>query len=186
MPQVFCGTRDEIQVDGLRYEAGKEVNSQPLGLFMRTSVGVIGLTYRIGFWSTHILADLQRNCRVAILYFLAEEPIRNREQQDCCLIVEVHVPDGVDSQWVQQAAENAIGEELGKSLTLWSASEDEALQYLRPDPGVTRGLLDLASGVPSIAGSLINRLGRRGLEPVSENVQSRETLLEYGAREIVE
>ena len=110
---------------------------------------MIGLTYRIGFWSTHF-SWLQRNCRVAILYFLAEEPIQNREQQDCCLIVEVHVPDRVDDQWVQQAAENAIEEEFGKALTLWSANEDEALRYLRPDPGATRGLLDLASGVPLV------------------------------------
>jgi hypothetical protein len=63
---------------------------------------VIGLTHRIGFWSTHF-SWFQRNCRVAILYFLAEEPIQNRQQQDCCLIVEVHAPDRVDDQWVQQA-----------------------------------------------------------------------------------
>ena len=93
---------------------------------------------------------LPRNCRVAILYFLAEEPIQNRERQDCCLIVEVYPTDRVDDQWVQQAAENAIEEEFGKALTLWSANEDEALQYLRPDPGVTRGMLDLASDVPLV------------------------------------
>jgi hypothetical protein len=87
---------------------------------------------------------------VAILYFLAEEPIQNREQQDCCLIVEVHVPDRVDDQRVQQAAENAIEEEFGKALTLLSANEDEALRYLRPDPDATRGLLDLRSGVPLV------------------------------------
>ena len=107
---------------------------------------MIGLTYRIGFWSTHF-GLLQRNCRVAVLYFLAEEPIQNRQQQDCCLIVEVYAPDRVDDQWVQQAAENAIEKEFGKALTLWSANEDEALQYLRPDPGTTRGLLDLGSDV---------------------------------------
>jgi hypothetical protein len=110
---------------------------------------VIGLTYRIGFWRTHF-TWLPRNRRVAILYFLAEEPIQDREQQDCCLIVEVHVPDRVDDRWVQQAAENAIEEEFGKALTLWSANEDEALQYLRPDPGAIRGLLDLPSGVPLV------------------------------------
>ena len=66
------------------------------------------------------------------------------------LIVEVHVPDRVDDQWVQQVAENAIEEEFGKALTLWSANEDEALQYLRPDPGATHGLLDLRSGVPLV------------------------------------
>ena len=87
---------------------------------------------------------------MAILYFLAEEPIHDREQQDCCLIVEVHVPDRFDDHWVQQAAENAIEEEFGKTLTLWSVNEDEALQYLRPDPGTTRGLLDLANGVPLV------------------------------------
>ena len=87
---------------------------------------------------------------MAILYFLAEEPIQNREQQDCCLIVEVHAPDRVDDQWVRQAAENAIEEEFGKALTLWSANEEEALQYLRPDPGTTHGLLDLRSGVPLV------------------------------------
>ena len=91
---------------------------------------------------------LQRNCRVAILYFLAEEPIQNRQQQDCCLIVEVHIPDRVDDQWVQQAAENAIEEEFGKALTLWSANENEALQYLRP--GATSGLLDLGNDVPLV------------------------------------
>jgi hypothetical protein len=53
---------------------------------------------------------------VAILYFFAEEPIPNRQQQDCCLIVEVYTPDRVDDQWVQQAAENAIKEEFGKAL----------------------------------------------------------------------
>ena len=84
---------------------------------------------------------------MAVLYFLAEEPIQNRQQQDCCLIVEVYAPDRVDDQWVQQAAENAIEKEFGKALTLWSANEDEALQYLRPDPGITRGLLDLGSDV---------------------------------------
>ncbi len=64
--------------------------------------------------------------------------------------LEVHAPDRVDDQWVQQVAENAIEEEFGKALTLWSANEDEALQYLRPDPGATRGLLDLANGVPLV------------------------------------
>jgi hypothetical protein len=87
---------------------------------------------------------------MAVLYFLAEEPIQNGQQQDCCLIVEVYALGRVDDQWVQQAAENAIEEEFGKSLTLWSANEDEALQYLRPDPGATRGSLDLGSDVPLV------------------------------------
>jgi hypothetical protein len=82
----------------------------------------------MGFWSTHF-SWLPRNCRVAILYFLAEEPIQDREQQDCCLIVEVHVPDRVDDQWVQQAAEDAMEDEFGKRLTLLSANEHEVFQY---------------------------------------------------------
>jgi hypothetical protein len=87
---------------------------------------------------------------MAVRYFLAEEPIQNRQQQDCALIVEVHAPDRVDDQWVQQAAENAVEEEFGKALTLWSADEDEAFKYLRPDPGATHGSLDLGSDVPLV------------------------------------
>ena len=90
---------------------------------------------------------LPRNCRVAILYFLAEEPIHDREQQDCCLIVEVHVPDRFDDHWVQQAAENAIEEEFGKRFTLRYIKEDEALQYLEAMPDATHGALQLATGV---------------------------------------
>jgi hypothetical protein len=37
---------------------------------------------------------------MAILNFLAEEPVRNDEQQDCCLIVEVHVPDWINEELV--------------------------------------------------------------------------------------
>jgi len=67
---------------------------------------------------------------MAILYFLGEEPVQNDQQQDCCLIVEVTAPDGIDSRWVQQAVENEIEEQFGKRLTLWSINEDEALHYL--------------------------------------------------------
>jgi hypothetical protein len=108
---------------------------------------VIGLTYRIGFWSTH-LTWLPRNCRVAVLYFLAEEPIQDREQQDCCLIVEVHIPDRVDDQWIQPAAENAIEDAFGKRLTLWSTNEDEASQHLQAAPDATHGYLELGAGAP--------------------------------------
>jgi hypothetical protein len=84
---------------------------------------------------------------MAILYFLAEEPIQNREQQDCCLIVEVYAPDRADDQWVQQAVENEIDEQFGKRLTLWSINEDEALHYLEAMPDATHGALQLATGV---------------------------------------
>jgi hypothetical protein len=85
---------------------------------------------------------------MAIRYFLAEEPIQNDQGQDCCLFVEIHAPDVVDDQWVQQAVENAIEEEFGKRLTLWSADQDEAFQYLQADPGATHGSLSLGTGVP--------------------------------------
>lgn len=47
---------------------------------------------------------------MAIRYFLGEEPVQNDEQRDCCLIVEVPVPDGIDNQWVQRAVGNIIEE----------------------------------------------------------------------------
>ena len=87
---------------------------------------------------------------MAILYFLAEEPVRNDEQQDCCLIVEVHAPDWINDELVRLAAEEAIEQEFGKAVILWSANEDEAFQYLRPDPGTTHGLLELGSSVPLV------------------------------------
>jgi hypothetical protein len=85
---------------------------------------------------------------MAILYFLAEQPVRNDEQQDCCLILEVHAPDRVDDRWVQQAAEDAIEDEFGKRLTLWSANEDEASEHLQAAPDATHGYLELGTSVP--------------------------------------
>jgi hypothetical protein len=82
---------------------------------------------------------------MAILYFLGEETVQNDQRQDCCLIVEVHAPDGIDNQWVQQAAENSIEEQFGKRLTLRSANEDEALQYLQADPGPTHGAIQVST-----------------------------------------
>jgi hypothetical protein len=61
---------------------------------------------------------------MATLYLLAEEPVQNDQQQDCCLIVEVHAPDGIDNRWVQRA-ENAVKAEFGPGLRLWSADEHE-------------------------------------------------------------
>jgi hypothetical protein len=80
--------------------------------------------------------------------FLSEEPVKDGEQQDCFLLVEIHAPDGIDNQWVHQAAEDAIEDEFAKRLTLWSANEEEASQYLQADPGATHGLLELGTGVP--------------------------------------
>jgi hypothetical protein len=84
---------------------------------------------------------------MAILYFLAEEPVKDDQRQDCFLIVEVHTLDRVDHQWVQQAAENAIEDEFGERLTLFSADQEEASQYLQTEPGTTHGWLELGPGV---------------------------------------
>ena len=86
--------------------------------------------------------------KMAILYFLAEEPIWNDEQQDCCLIVEVQAPDRVNEELVQLAAEEAIEDAFGKRLTLWSANEDEASQHLQAAPDATHGYLELGAGAP--------------------------------------
>jgi hypothetical protein len=66
------------------------------------------------------------------------------------LIIEVHAPDRVDDQWVEQEVGNAIEEEFVKRLTLWSVDEDEAFEYLDVDPGATTGALDLSNNVSVI------------------------------------
>ena len=83
---------------------------------------------------------------LATLYLLAEEPVQNDQQQDCCLIVEVHAPDQINDQLVQLAAEEAIEGEFGKRLTLWSTNEDEAFQYLQAEPGATHGYFNFPDG----------------------------------------
>jgi hypothetical protein len=85
---------------------------------------------------------------MAILYFFAEEPVRNDEQQDCCLIVEVHATDGINDELIQLAAEEAIEDAFGRQLTLWSANEDEASQHLQAAPDATHGYLELGGGAP--------------------------------------
>ncbi len=86
---------------------------------------------------------------MAILYFLADEPVQNHLLQDCRLIVEVHTPDGADINWVQAEAEIAIKEKLGEGeIRLKPTTEQAASKYLDADPGVTHGTLDLATGIP--------------------------------------
>jgi hypothetical protein len=66
------------------------------------------------------------------------------------LIVKVHAPGRIYNQRVREAAENAIKEEFGKGLTLCSAEEDEAAQYLEVDPNATTGVLNLSDNVTVI------------------------------------
>jgi hypothetical protein len=84
---------------------------------------------------------------MGILYFWAEEPVQNSQGQDCCLIVKVDAPNGIDDQLVQLGAQETIEGEFGKRLTLWAADEDEAVQYLETDPSPPRDALRLAAGV---------------------------------------
>jgi len=56
-------------------------------------------------------------------------------------------PDQIYNQWVQEAAENAIKVKFGKGVTLCSAEEDEAAQYLEVDPNATTGMLNLSDSV---------------------------------------
>ena len=97
---------------------------------------------------------------MAILYFFAEEPVRNDEQQDCCLIVEVHAPDWINEELVHLATEEAIEDTFGKRLTLWSANQDEASQHLqagtRRNPRLLR-ILGWSSTVLVSAADSLNR-----------------------------
>jgi hypothetical protein len=86
--------------------------------------------------------------RVAILYFLADEPGQNHEQQDCRLIVEVHAPDGADIKWVHAEAEIAMEEKFGEGFALKPTTEQAASKYLEADPVATHGALNLATDVP--------------------------------------
>jgi len=86
---------------------------------------------------------------VAILYFLADEPVQNHQQQDCRLIVEVHAPDGADIKWVHAEAEIAMKEKLSEGeIRLKPTTEQAASKYLDADPGATHGALNLATDVP--------------------------------------
>jgi hypothetical protein len=85
---------------------------------------------------------------MAILYFLADEPVQNHLQQDCRLIVEVHAPDEADIKWVHAEAEIAMKEKFGEGFTLKPTTEKAAAKYLEADPGATHGSLNLAADVP--------------------------------------
>jgi hypothetical protein len=88
---------------------------------------------------------------MTLLYFLAEEPVKDSQQQDCCLIVEISRSLGAaDKQWVKQLAKNALKEKFSKKLTLWSVNEDEALQYLKADSGASTGALILPNNISVI------------------------------------
>ncbi|HET9376083.1 MAG TPA: hypothetical protein VFO40_14000 [Chthoniobacterales bacterium] len=85
---------------------------------------------------------------MAIRYFMAEESVRNGQQQDCCLIVEVHTPDWIDDQLSWLAAEATIEAEFGRRLTLYPANKDEAHQLVQEESEATHGCLKLGSGDP--------------------------------------
>jgi hypothetical protein len=105
---------------------------------------------------------------VAILYFLADEPVQNHQQQDCRLIVEVHAPDGADIQWVHAEAEIAMKEKFGEGFALKPTTEQAASKFF--GSGSRRHLRRIKLSdwsptvLPSSADSLIRRAGRRPLK----------------------
>jgi len=95
---------------------------------------------------------------VAILYFLADEPVQNHEQQDCRLIVEVHAPDGADIKWVHAEAEIAMKEKFGEGFALKPTTEQAASKYLEADPGATHGSLSFRDWCPTLLESIADIL----------------------------
>ena len=54
---------------------------------------------------------------MATLYLLADETVKNPQEQDCRLVVIIYAPDGSDSGALRKEAENKIKEgESAKSL----------------------------------------------------------------------
>jgi hypothetical protein len=92
--------------------------------------------------------SMQASSRIEVRYFIAEEPVRNDQQQDCCLIVEVHAPGWINDQLSRLAAEEAIEGEFDKRLTLFPANKDEAHQLVQEESGATHGYSELGSGDP--------------------------------------
>jgi hypothetical protein len=78
---------------------------------------------------------------VATLYLLADEPVKNQQQQDCHLVAIIYAPDVSDSGALRKEAENKIKEEvdkkfaLGERFALRFTDKDTASEYLRADPG---------------------------------------------------
>jgi hypothetical protein len=93
---------------------------------------------------------------MATLYLLADEPVKNQQQQDCHLVVIIYAPDGSDSGALRKEAENKIKEgvdkkfALGERFELRFTDKDTASEYLRADPGHAKGSLNSASTVPVI------------------------------------
>ena len=78
---------------------------------------------------------------MATLYLLADEPVKNQQQQDCHLVAIIYAPDGSDSGALRKEAENKIKEEvdrkfaLGERFALRFTDKNTASEYLRADPG---------------------------------------------------
>jgi hypothetical protein len=98
--------------------------------------------------SNQLNKGMQASSRMTIRYFIAEKPVRNDQQQDCCLIVEVHAPGWIDDQLSQLAAEETIEGEFCKRLMLFPANKGEAHQLVQEESGVTYGYSELGSGDP--------------------------------------
>jgi hypothetical protein len=91
---------------------------------------------------------------MATLYLLADETVKNPQEQDCRLVAIIYAPDGSDSGALRKEAENKIKEgvdkkfALGERFALRFTDKDTASEYLRADPGHAKGALNLATDVP--------------------------------------
>ena len=84
---------------------------------------------------------------MATFYLMAEEPVRNRQQQGCRLIAEIQAPEGADAQALQSAAQGLLKEKYGEALSFKPISEKEVLTYLQSDSRAFRGWTHLDPGV---------------------------------------
>jgi hypothetical protein len=84
---------------------------------------------------------------MATFFLVAQEPVANKQQQDCRLIVQVtSAAEGGDNQALQQEAEAAMKEKFPSASTFDLISEQAAAGHAQTDPAPTTGSMNLESG----------------------------------------
>lgn len=83
---------------------------------------------------------------MATIYLMAEEPVPDRQQQDCRLIVRAEAPQGTPGPDLLGAVENAVREKFQSGLTLKETTEQAAQQYVESDPTADTGSFELNPG----------------------------------------
>jgi hypothetical protein len=88
-----------------------------------------------------------RHYEMATFFLVAEEPVANKQQQDCRLIVHVTATaEGGDNQVLQQEAEAAMKKRFPAASTFDLISEQAATAYSQGDPAPTTGSMNLETG----------------------------------------